>query len=340
VLRSGGGARRCSRPRSTHFPEAIMYRRVAVALDTSPESRYALRWAMTIARRANCPLELVRVAVPDVYGTELYTKAVLSDAEVEQRQREAEQDLRNVADEAASEGVRATPVILEGEVPSTLADHLRDSDVDLAVMTTHDRGRLERLLLGSVSDAVMRHAHIPALLVRVPRTGAVANREPELRRMLLPFDGSPFAEQILAPAMTLATVMGADLTLLSVVEPILASAALAIGIDGTPSPGPVSRRAEDEADEERASAERQSLERTAERIRSMGIGVEIHALIDARPAHAIVDFAEHHAIDLIAMTTHGRGALKRLVAGSVAEGVLHAATSHMLLYRPEHPAPS
>lgn len=317
-----------------------MYRRVAVALDTSPESRYALRWALTIARRANCPLELVRVAVPDIHGTELYTEAVLSDAEVEQRRREAEQDLRNVADEAASEGVRATPVILEGEVPSTLADHLRDSDVDLAVMTTHDRGRLDRLLLGSVSDSVMRHAHIPVLLVRAPPTDTVAKREPELRRMLLPFDGSPFAEQILAPAMTLATLMTAELTLLSVVEPLLAEAALALGINGTSNPTLASRLADAEDDHERAAAETQTLERTAEGIRSLGIAVDTRVLIDARPAHAIVDFASHHAIDLIAMTTHGRGALKRLVAGSVAEGVLHGTTAHMLLYRPEHPAPS
>ena len=317
-----------------------MYRRVAVALDTSPESRYALRWAVTIARRANCPLELVRVAVPAVHGAELYAAAVLSDTDVERLVREAEQDLRDVADEAASEGVRATPVILRGDVPSTLADHLRDSDVDLAVMTTHDRGRLERLLLGSVSDTVMRHAHIPALLVRAPRTDAVADSEPGLRRILVPFDGSPFAEQILAPAMTLATVMSADLTLLSVVEPILASAALGTAINGAPSPAFASRLADAEDDELRAAEERRTLERTAERIRSMGIAVDIRVLIDARPAHAIVDFASHHAVDLIAMTTHGRGALKRLVAGSVAEGVLHATTAHMLLYRPESPAPS
>lgn len=316
-----------------------MYRRVAVALDTSPESRHALRWAVTIARRANCPLEVVRVAVPAVHCADLYSAAVLSDADTERLLREAEQDLRDVADEAASAGVRATPVILRGEVPSTLADHLHDSDADLAVMTTHDRGRLERLLLGSVSDTVMRHAHIPVLLVRAPRTDVVADSEPVLRRMLVPFDGSPFAEQILAPAMTLAAVMSADLTLLSVVEPIL-SAALGIGLNGTPSPALASRLADAEDDEERAAVESQTLERTAEGMRAMGIAVDIRVLVDARPAHAIVDFASHHAIDLIAMTTHGRGALKRLVAGSVAEGVLHATTAHMLLYRPEHPAPS
>jgi nucleotide-binding universal stress UspA family protein len=121
---------------------------------------------------------------------------------------------------------------------------------------------------------------------------------------------------------------------------MLANAALATGINGTPSQALASRLADAVDDEERTVAERQMLERTAERIRSMGITVDIRVLIDARPAHAIIDFASHHAIDLIAMTTHGRGALKRLVAGSVAESVLHAATAHMLLYRPEHPAPS
>ncbi|MFL5616982.1 MAG: universal stress protein [Gemmatimonadaceae bacterium] len=317
-----------------------MYRRIAVALDTSPEARYALRWAVTIARRANCPLEVVRVAVPALHDSNLYAAAVLSDADVERLVREAEHDLRDVADEAASEGVRATPVVLQGEVSSTLADHLHDSDVDLAVMTTHDRGRLERLLLGSVSDTVMRHAHIPVLLVRAPRTDVVADVELTLRRILVPFDGSAFAEQILAPAMTLATLMSADLTLLSVVEPILGSAALATGINGTPNPAFASRLAEAEDDEERVAVESQTLDRTAERIRSKGVAVDIRVLIDARPAHSIVAFASHNAIDLIAMTTHGRGALKRLVAGSVAEGVLHATTAHMLLYRPENPEPS
>lgn len=317
-----------------------MYRRVAVALDTSPESRYALRWALTIARRADCPLDLVRVAVPSVPGSELYAASVLSDADAERLTRQAAQDLRDVADEAASEGVRATPVVLQGEVPAALADHLRESEADLAVMTTHDRGRLERLLLGSVSDTVMRHAHIPVLLVRAPRTDAVADVEPAVRRILVPFDGSPLAEQMLPPAATFATVMGADLTLLGVVEPMLANAALATGIDGTPSTPLVPGLVGPEGDEERAALESQSLERTAERLRPMGVGVDVHVLVDARPSHAIVAFAALHDVDVIAMTTHGRGALKRLVAGSVTEAVLRASTAHMLLYRPEHPAPS
>ena len=319
-----------------------MYRRIAVALDAGPEGRSALRWAVTIARRANCPLDLMRVAVPAAGGSDLY--AEVDDSDAERMEREAEQGLRDVADEVASAGVRATPVVLRGSVPSALADHLRSSEADLVVMTTHDRGRLERLMLGSVSGAVMRHAHIPALLLRARGSGAgaytVSDAEPDVRRILVPLDGSPFGEQILAPAATLARVMNAGLTLLSVVEPILATAALAAGIDGGITAPFASTSVSPEGDDERVALESAALERMAARIRLLDLSVDTRVVVDARAAHAIVEYASRHRIDLIAMTTHGRGGLKRLVAGSVSESVLHAADAHMLMYRPEHPAPS
>lgn len=321
-----------------------MYRRIAVALDTAPESRQALRWAIEIARRATCPLDLVRVAVPQVQGGDLYAAVVLNDADVERIEHEAQRDLRDFADEAASEGVRATPVVLRGSVASALADHLRGSEADLVVLSTHDRGRLERLLLGSVSEAVTRQAHIPALLVRAHKNESgsytVVDAEPELRRILVPLDGSPFSEQILPAATTLARLMGASVTLLGVVEPTLASATFATGIDAGLGAPIETRPADPEGDEERTALESQALERTAERLRSLGLSADVQVLVHGRPAHAIVEFASQHDIDLIAMTTHGRGALRRLVAGSVSDAVLHASAAHVLLVRPEHPAPS
>jgi nucleotide-binding universal stress UspA family protein len=63
--------------------------------------------------------------------------------------------------------------------------------------------------------------------------------------------------------------------------------------------------------------------------------VHTDVVADGQPARAIVDYAEHHDIDLIAMTTHGRGALKRLVAGSVSEGVIRTSSRPMLVLRPK-----
>jgi nucleotide-binding universal stress UspA family protein len=324
-----------------------MYRRIAVTLDRGTAGRSALRWAVAIARRANSSLDLVNVAVPAVHGEELYAAAVLHEDDVKRLEGEAERELRAVADEVAAAGVRATPVVLRGEVPSALADHLRTHETDLVVMTTHDHGRIERLLLGSVSESVMRHAHVPVLLVRAHESDSATEAEPVIRKILVPLDGSPFSEQILPPVTVLAKLMSADLTLLSVLEPIMASAALSTGIGATsgvdvmPVLGlmPPSEVASiGEVDDERARLDSQTLERTAERIRTQGLAVRTSVLTDGRPAHAIVEFAKLNDFDLIAMTTHGRGALKRLLIGSLSEAVLHMTPSHMLMYRPEQPA--
>jgi nucleotide-binding universal stress UspA family protein len=213
-----------------------MYRRIAVALDATAESQFALQWAVTIARRANCPLELVHVAFPPAYGTELYGAAVLHNDDIEQMEQEAERRLRALADDLTPLGLKAEAVVLEGAVPSALSDHLRKADADLVVMTTHDRRRLERFILGSVSEAVLRRAYLPVLLIRVREGEPPAVTTPvTVRRVLAPFDGSAFGKQILPHVTSFAKLMDADITLLGVLQPMLVAAAIATELGGPPS---------------------------------------------------------------------------------------------------------
>ncbi len=315
-----------------------MYRRVAVALDPTTESGHALRWAVTIARRSNCPLDLIHVASTATYGTDLYGAAVLRDDDVEQMQRDAEQRLRRLADEIRSTGVVATPVVLQGQVASSLGDQLRESGADLVVLTTHDRRRLERLVLGSVSEAIVRHTHVPVLLIRA-REGAPPpiGTPVTATRILVPLDGSPFGEQILPHAVRFAQVMESELTLLGVVEPMLA-AAIATEMGGPPSAAFMPATTVDGRTEERAALESDALKRAAEPLRAQRVTVRTTLLTHGQPGHAIVEYAKQHKMDLIALTTHGHGALKRLVAGGVSEHVLRHSSVPVLMYRPEHAA--
>jgi nucleotide-binding universal stress UspA family protein len=57
-------------------------------------------------------------------------------------------------------------------------------------------------------------------------------------------------------------------------------------------------------------------------------------VIVAEPADAITAYAREHAVDLIAMATHGRQLLSQMVLGSTAAQVVHDACAHVLLYRP------
>ena len=313
-----------------------MYRHIAVPLDGTRESHTALHWAVTIARIAACPINLVTVAFPPVYGTELYGASVTGETDIERMMHDSERQLRGIADEIEALGIRATATVLEGSVASTLADHLHATATDLVVMTTHDRRRFEQLLLGSVSHEVVRHVHSPVLLVREggeeppPITTRAA-----VEHILVPQDGSAFAAQILSHAATLATVMRADVTLLGVQQPAVAIAA-SPGL-GTPPDVPQipSAMIDVGSDEARAESLSQLLQRAAEPLRAHQLRVHVEVRVDGQPAHAIVEYARQHEIDLVAMTTHGRGALTRLVVGSVSESVLRATPTPVLMYRPE-----
>jgi nucleotide-binding universal stress UspA family protein len=149
-----------------------------------------------------------------------------------------------------------------------------------------------------------------------------------IRSILVPLDGSEFSEQALPTAGAIARREGAVLRLVSVHVP---AAILPFG-GSMPIEAEAERRARDRAEAR--------LSRIARWI-SEDYGVPVtHEVLDGPVVETIDRYARESGADLIAMTTHGRGAFKRLVAGSVAEAVLHGSSAHMLLYRPEHPASS
>ena len=76
------------------------------------------------------------------------------------------------------------------------------------------------------------------------------------------------------------------------------------------------------------------LDQLAERFRTRSLNVQTRVVSHLRPATAILDDASAHGVDLIALATHGRGGLKRLLVGSVADKVLRSAITPVLVYRP------
>jgi nucleotide-binding universal stress UspA family protein len=311
-----------------------MYRRIAVPLDGTVASHQAIPWAVAIAREANCPIELIHVAFPPVVGAELYAAAVQHPDDIEAVRQTAQRDLQSLADQLASRGIASTATVLIGEVPHALIDHLEPSDADLVIMTTHDASRLERLLIGSVSESVIRHLHVPVLLIRQDETTPDVEAPRSITRMLIPLDGSPFGDEILPHAAKLATLMSSEVTLVGVLQPVLAIAAIAADVGGPNAALIPIKTSEENPVAEQTAAEALVLEKAASPLRSNGMTVHTTVLVDGQPAHAIVDYAEHHAIEAIAMTTHGRGAIKRFLAGSVSRRVLRTSHVPVLMYRP------
>src|SRR5262249_52991469 len=154
----------------------------------------------------------------------------------------------------------------------------------------------------------------PILLVR-PHAEALdlldLTREQLVRQILIPLDGSALAEDILEPAVALATIMHTECTLLQAITPLVAEDALDALVIGKDDQQLARWRAE-------ACA---YLERVAERLRAQGVPARTSVVVG--PAReAILDYSRQHLIDLIAMATHGRGGIARILVGSVAEQIV------------------
>jgi nucleotide-binding universal stress UspA family protein len=152
---------------------------------------------------------------------------------------------------------------------------------------------------------------------------------PMYRRMLVALDGSAVAEQVLPHVEALARQFGSTVLLLRAVTPPerLIASATDVGTGVAVDPEPFLEAEEAERDEARAY-----LQRVAGRLAAQGLSVTVESP-DADAATAIVARAQEIGADLIAMTTHGRGSLGRLVFGSVADAVLRAAPCPILLVR-------
>jgi nucleotide-binding universal stress UspA family protein len=145
------------------------------------------------------------------------------------------------------------------------------------------------------------------------------------QKILVCLDGSKLAEQILPYAAEQAARFGSSLVLFQVVS--LASLPTPTGIESVPVAVPNDQLAEAEA------AAKDYLEGHAFPLREKGLRVQCVTLI-GHPAESIVSYAEENRFDLVALATHGRSGLKRLVFGSVADHVIRKSGLPILLIKP------
>lgn len=145
--------------------DPLSLRFVVVAIDFSPSSLEALAYARALVARCAGRLELVHVVdaatIDSVLGHA--DPAVWADALEKARKR--------LGELAGADAF----AVLEGRPADVIVDHAQAVDADLIVMGTLGRTGLERLLVGSVADRVVRTAHCPVLVVR---QGRVARQGP------------------------------------------------------------------------------------------------------------------------------------------------------------------
>jgi nucleotide-binding universal stress UspA family protein len=291
-----------------------MFRSLLVPLDGSAFGEHALPVAAAVARQSGAALSLAHVSPPADPGGRAGTPSL----------HEARAYLDGVAGRLAAEaGLRAQSRLLEGPVAEALEQFALRERVDLVVMTTHGRGPLSRLWLGSVADQLVHRLPL-LILVRPQDTLAGLAGAAGPQHVLIALDGSGRAEAVLRPALQLAEPAGASLTLVRVVEPLAPPATDLHGL-------PVVMEDPSVLDRRRADA-LAYLERLADPLR-WRLKVDTRVLVHAHPATALIKEAGARGCDVIALETRGRGGLPRLFLGSVADKVVRGAAASFLVHR-------
>jgi nucleotide-binding universal stress UspA family protein len=297
-----------------------MVRTILVPLDGSPFAEQALPWALSIARRAGARLELARSHVLYALKDSHAAWCPYDPAEEAECKRQERLYLDATAKWlAAVSPVPITCALVRGLEADGILERIRAGQADLVVMTTHARGPLNRLLLGSVADEVVRRSAAPVLLVRPREPPAGLIPEPLVEDVLVPLDGSALAEQALGPALDLARLMEAHCTLLRVVE----------SDNAVPAPTPADATMPERAEVTEAQ---DYLQHVARRLGDEVPSVQTRVAVARHAAEAILEQARRS--DLIALATHGRGGVRRLLLGSVADAVVRGGPTPVLVCPP------
>jgi nucleotide-binding universal stress UspA family protein len=144
----------------------VQFARIAVATDGSPHAERALEIATDLARRYGSSITVLGVAplVPMYIGsTEAWVPTEVPDTEIEHYRKLVDTTVARV--KAAGIG-GVTGVCLEGVIVDEIVGYLEQNPADLLVMGSRGLSAGRRLLLGSVSDAIVHHAKCPVLVVR------------------------------------------------------------------------------------------------------------------------------------------------------------------------------
>ncbi|MFA5504556.1 MAG: universal stress protein [Vulcanimicrobiota bacterium] len=284
--------------------------RLLVPLDGSELADCALPWAILMAGLKGCELELLRCFEPPeeifVVTDFLQPASDMTPTEVIRAKIESYLAAKN----AELQPLVAVTSCLEGDPATRILERVEDPSIEMVVMASHGRSGLGRWLLGSVSTKVSRGlGSTPILIVKATEK----RRQPRLKRLLVPLDGSQRAEAALSVAADLASKSGASLHLYQNVRIT-----------------PLGHPELDGSVQLELALAKTYLDQIKRRFPHLKITTQ--AQISELKSGIV---AQGEECDLIVMCSHGRSGAKRWLLGSIAESVLQKTTRPVLLIRPE-----
>jgi nucleotide-binding universal stress UspA family protein len=293
----------------------VPLRTILVATDFSPDAEAAIEWARQLASEHGARLVLVHAVV---VGTPAAPEWVpLTDEFYADAYAKAKEQLDAVAATLRGSGLEVESELTVEPVVANVLAVAAAHEADLLVAGTRGLTAWKRVVFGSASARLVREARCPVLTTHAEDPG----RHRPARTILVPTD---FSEDAFRAAEAAARILGKGgpdrrLVLLHVYRyPVFFAAA----------PQPVLASSMEAV----VDAAQQEMARLAERFAAGGLHVDTR-IVEGEPAKTILRHAVELGADVIAMGTHGRSGIDRLLLGSTAERVVSAAPCPVLTVR-------
>lgn len=293
---------------------------IVVPLDKSELSESALPVARAFARDSGASITLLTVVdVSSEFSAWMMDSSGSED--FEQEKRTAAAYLDQVAER--QDGLTVEKVVLSGRPEKEILEYLDQVPDPLVVMSSHGRSGFNRLVVGSVAGRIVHSATCPIVVVH----GDDAPTVESINKVLVPLDGSEFAEYALEVALQSLASRQLSIHLVRIPESITWAA----------SPEAGAYAYYEVIDTYMAAMKEEAeayLASVAEKLRERGYTVTWEVRT-GMISDEIAAAADEQQVDLVVIATHGRTGFRRVVLGSVAERVLRDAKPPLMMVRPE-----
>lgn len=285
-----------------------MFDTILVPTDGSECAEVALGYAEDLAARYEAAVHVLCVVDP----------RTLENAPHYDKVRKEHTDIVERTCNELSESSLSVERAVRTDVPHTaILRYAAEQDIDLIAMGTHGRTGVERYLVGSVTEKIVRLSDVPVLTVRAEDDRAVTY---PYSNILIPTDGSEQAAAAIDIGVDITSNYGARLHTLSVVDTI----AMGVDVQSTDIFEMLEEAAQSAVDTVENKATRASVSTVETAVKYGHPYREIHSYVDA------------NQIDLIVMGTHGRSGLERYLLGSVTEKIVRTSAVPVMTVRPSN----
>lgn len=295
-----------------------MYSKILIPLDGSKTAEKVLPLARILAATLKLPIELLEVV--DIAAATAHIaadKARYLDAIITEGENASREHLAEIA--ATFPGLAVSCRVERGRPADVIIERAEAEKGTLIAMATHGRSGINRWMMGSVAEKVLRGTTAPLFLVRAGVAGSAC--APAIKTIVVPLDGSELAEAVLPTVCEVAKTLDLDVILCRAYE--LAATAYYGSEDYLPKYDEMLRDLKESVEN--------YLIKKADGLKATGLTRVSWVALEGAGAEEIVRYANKHHDALVAMCTHGMSGVSRWALGSVTEKVVRHAEEPVLV---------